>query len=137
MIYTVNKNPSTAAFSLDTLGCATLFYFYNQSAPSFSESRKFPFNVQGVSKMVHILLQKLFWPTVRRNYSSNWEKLLKFEAEGREFAKILRSLEQCIQTVKCQNNVWWHNAFITCSRRFLISNKLEQLEFKLEKIVRI
>ena len=36
--------------------------------------------------------------------SSAWEKLLKFETEGREFAKILRSLEQFIQTVKGQNN---------------------------------
>ena len=33
-------------------------------------------------------------------------KLLKFEAEGREFAKILKSLEQFIQTVKGQNNFW-------------------------------
>ena len=41
---------------------------------------------------------------MRKNCSSNREKLLKFEAEGREFAKILRSLEQFIQTVKGQNN---------------------------------
>jgi hypothetical protein len=34
------------------------------------------------------------------------KKLLKFEAEGGEFAKILRSLEQFIQTVKGQNNFW-------------------------------
>ena len=53
-----------------------------------------------------ILLPKLFWPTVRKNCSSDREKLLKFEAEGREFAKILRSLEQFIRTVKGQNNVW-------------------------------
>ena len=46
-----------------------------------------------------ILLPKLFWPTVRRNCSSDREKLLK-EAEGRDFAKILRSLEQFVQTVK-------------------------------------
>ena len=32
--------------------------------------------------------------------SCDQEKLLKFEAEGREFAKYLRSLEQFIQTVK-------------------------------------
>ena len=31
---------------------------------------------------------------------------LKFEAEGREFAKILRSQEQFVQTVKGQNNFW-------------------------------
>ena len=53
-----------------------------------------------------ILLPKLFWHTVRKNCSSDLEKLLKFEAEGREFAKILRSLEQFIQTVKGQNNFW-------------------------------
>ena len=53
-----------------------------------------------------ILLPKLFWPTVRKNCSSDREKLLKFEAGGREFAKFLRSLEQFIQTVKGQNNFW-------------------------------
>jgi hypothetical protein len=37
---------------------------------------------------------------------SDREKLLKFEAEGREFAKFLRSLEQFIQAVKGQNNLW-------------------------------
>ena len=31
-----------------------------------------------------------------RNCSSDREKLLKFEAEGQEFAKILRSLEQFV-----------------------------------------
>ena len=40
-----------------------------------------------------ILFPKLFWPTVRKNCSRDREKLLKFEAEGRKFAKILRSLK--------------------------------------------
>ena len=53
-----------------------------------------------------ILLPKLFWPAVRENCSSDPEKLLKFEAEGREFAKFVRSLEQFIQTVKFENNFW-------------------------------
>ena len=44
--------------------------------------------------------------TVRKNCSSDREELLKFEAEGREFAKFLRSLEQFIQTVQGQNNFW-------------------------------
>ena len=44
--------------------------------------------------------------TVRKNCSSDREKKLKFEAEGQEFAKFLRSLEQFIQTVKGQNNFW-------------------------------
>ena len=42
-----------------------------------------------------ILLPKLFWPTVRKNCSSDREKLVKFEAEG-----------QFIQTVKGQNKFW-------------------------------
>ena len=45
-------------------------------------------------------------PIVRKNCSSDREKILKFEAGGREFAKFLRSLEQFIQTVKGQNNFW-------------------------------
>ena len=38
--------------------------------------------------------------TVWRNCSSDWEKLLKFEAQGGELANFLRSLEQFIQAVK-------------------------------------
>ena len=53
-----------------------------------------------------ILLTKLFWPTERKNCSSDREKLSKFEAEGWEFAKFLRSLEQFIQTVKGQDSFW-------------------------------
>ena len=53
-----------------------------------------------------ILLPKLFWPTVGNNCSSDQETLLKFEAEGWEFAKFLKSLEQFIQTMKGQNNFW-------------------------------
>ena len=45
----------------------------------------------------------LLW---KKNCSSDREKLLKFQAEGREFAKFLRLLEQFIQTVKGQNNFW-------------------------------
>ena len=62
---------------------------------------------------------------MRKNCFSDREKLLKFEAEGREFAKFLRSREQFIQTMKGQNKFWKQNAFLTCSWRFLISNKLE------------
>ena len=59
-----------------------------------------------------ILLPKLFWHTtydirtVRKNCFNDQEKLLKFEAEGQEFVKILRSLEQFIETVKGQNFFW-------------------------------
>ena len=37
-----------------------------------------------------ILLQKLFWPTVRKTCPSDREKLLKFEAEGQEFANLFK-----------------------------------------------
>ena len=69
---------------------------------------------------------------MRKKCSSVREKLLKFEAEGREFGKFLRSLEQFIQTVKGQNNFWYQNAFLTCSWRFLISNKLENYNSRLK-----
>ena len=52
---------------------------------------------------IGILSPKLFWPTVRKDCTIDREKLLKFEAE---FAKLLRSLEQFVQTVKDQNNFW-------------------------------
>ena len=56
--------------------------------------------------------------------SYDWEKLLKFEADGREFGKILRSLEQFVGTVKGLNNFWQQNiTFLTSSRRFLRFNK--------------
>ena len=35
-----------------------------------------------------VLLPKLFLTTMRKNCSSDLEKLLKFEAEGQEFAKF-------------------------------------------------
>ena len=43
---------------------------------------------------------------MRKKCFSDREKLLKFEAEGREFTKFLRSREQFIPTVKVQNNFW-------------------------------
>ena len=43
---------------------------------------------------------------MRKKCSTDREELLKFEAGGREFANVLRSLEQFIETVKGQNNFW-------------------------------
>ena len=53
-----------------------------------------------------ILFPKLFWPTMRKKRARNWEKILKFETEDREFSKYLISLWQFIQAVKCQHNFW-------------------------------
>ena len=54
-----------------------LFYRYEFCVGFLPEKNK-RFRV----KNNDILLPKLFWPTVRKNYSSDREKLLKFEAEG-------------------------------------------------------
>ena len=43
-----------------------------------------------------VFLPKLFRPTVRKNCSSDREKYMIYETEGREFAKFLRSVEQFI-----------------------------------------
>ena len=51
-------------------------------------------------------VNKIVLTSCEKSCSSDREKLLKFKAEGREFAKILRSLEQFVQTVKGQNNFW-------------------------------
>ena len=59
---------------------------------------------------------------MRKNCSSDREKLLKFEAEGQEFAKFLRLLEKFIQAMKGQNNFWQHNA---CSLMFLITIRIQ------------
>ena len=55
---------------------------------------------------------------------------MKFEAEGREFAKSLRSHEQF---VKGQNNFLVTECFSTSSWRCLISNELEQLNSNWKK----
>ena len=57
---------------------------------------------------------------MRKNYSSDQEFFSKFKVEGQEFAEFLRS-------------IYSNSERSTCSWRFLRSNKLEQLEFKMEK----
>ena len=53
---------------------------------------------------------------MRKNCSSDREKLLKFEAEGREFATFLRSLEQFFLTVG-QNNSGNKIPFLNLDRK--------------------
>ena len=76
----------------------------------------------------------LLW---EKKWSSDWEKLLKFEAEGQEFANILRSLEQFIsnseRSERCLVTECVFNLFLEVSR----SNKLEQLGLKLENNIGI
>jgi hypothetical protein len=73
----------------------------------------------------------------QKNRSSDPEKLLKFEAEGREFAKFLEITRTIYSNSERSEQVLVTECFLTCPWRFLRSNKLEQLEFKLEKIIAI
>ena len=55
------------------------------------------------------------------------KNFLKLLAKGREFSKFLRSLKTIYSKSKRLVQFFKQNAFLTCSWRFLISNKLEQL----------
>ena len=59
----------------------------NQGFGSCFSSRKKKSSIWIHSFSNGILLPKLFWPTVRKKSSTDCEKLLKFKAEGREFAR--------------------------------------------------
>ena len=70
-----------------------------------------------------ILFPKLFWPTVRKNCSSDWEKLLKFKSEGWEFATFLRTLEHFIRTVKGKYS-FWNRIFNLSLKVFLLRSRI-------------
>jgi hypothetical protein len=73
-----------------------IFVLYKKISTKNPNEQPIPYFV---TKIVLIYCEK-------KNHSSDREFFLKFEAEGREFSKILRSLEKFIQTVKGQNNFW-------------------------------
>ena len=52
-----------------------------------------------------ILLPKLFWPTVRKNCSSDQEKLLKFKNEGRESENFLSERSEQFLVTECFFNL--------------------------------
>ena len=62
-----------------------------------------------------------------------WEQIVLLNSRPRicKVFQIIITIHS--NSVRGQNNFWLQNAFLTCSWRFLISDKLEQLEFKLEK----
>jgi hypothetical protein len=54
-----------------------------------------------------ILFTKLFWPTLRKNYSSDQEKLLKFKAEALRIRKIFEITRSIYwNSEKGQYNFW-------------------------------
>ena len=71
------------------------------------------------------MFQKLLRHTVRKNYFSDRDFFLKFEAEDQGFSKCLRLLEHLGERAEQFSK---QNTFFTCSWRFFGS------EFKSEKI---
>ena len=53
-----------------------------------------------------ILFSKLLWHAARKKSYSDRENVSKFETEGPEFAKVLRSLEQSNWILKGHYNFW-------------------------------
>ena len=92
-----HKCQRSIAYYVLFLGPSKLFLWYIMV---YGTTHKFCFFL--ISWWNSVLLPKLFWPAVRKNCSGDREKLLKFVDEGQEFAKILRSVEQFIRTVKDQ-----------------------------------
>ena len=64
-----------------------------------------------------------------QNCSSDQEKLLKFESEGREFAKYFEITRTIYSNSERAEQFLVTECFFRWS--FLIFNKLEQLEFKM------
>ena len=63
--------------------------------------------------------------------------MAKSQAEGREFAKIFEINRTIYSNSESSEQFLVPECFLTCSWRFLTSNKLEQLKFKLEKMIGI
>ena len=72
---------------------------------------------------------------MRKKCSSDQEKLLKFEDEGREFAKIFRSLEQFVQTVKGENNLRSQNACLISLSKSLQKYKRSRKEKEADELL--
>ena len=61
-----------------------------------------------------ILLPKLFWPTVRKNCSSDREKLLKFEAfSGKLNLEFYKQNQTSKSVVHCQRGNYIHILYVT------------------------
>ena len=115
-----------------------LFGYYVLGISSIWISNDFCYFLQAGAVKNGILLPKLFWPTYCEKNLFKWSRktfeirggrpriFKDFEITGAIYSNHERS-EQFMVT----------ECFLTCSCRFLTSNKLEQLKFKLGKIIRI
>ena len=81
------------------------------------------------------MLPKLFGPIVRKNCFSDQENFLKFEAEGQEFGKFTAITITIYSNSERPEQFLATESFSTCSWIFIKSDKSEQLEFKLQKLL--
>ena len=82
------------------------------------------------------MLPKLFWPTVRKNCSSDREKLLKIPGWRPRISKIFEMTRIIYSNSERSEQFLVTECVLTCSWRFLTFNNLEQLEFILEKNIK-
>ena len=86
--------------------------------------------------MMHwYFITKMVLTYCEKKCSSDPKSSLKFEAEGRKFAKKIEITRTIYSNSERLEQFLVTGCFLTCSWWFLISNKLEKLEFKLENII--
>ena len=79
------------------------FYFWKKHCCCGNGGGTYQKSSRCIDRNGILFIPKLFRPIVKKIVLVFEKTLLKFKAEGREFAK---SIEQFIQTVKGQNNSW-------------------------------
>ena len=84
-----------------------------------------------------ILLPNLFWPTVRKNCSSDRENFWNSRLKAENFQNFWDHLNNLFKQWKVRTTSGNRMLFLICSWRFLRSKRLEHLLFKLEKMIGI
>ena len=82
------------------------------------------------------MLPKLFWHTLRKNWSSDKEKFWNSRLKAENLQKLWDYFNSLFKQLKVRT-ISGNNAFVTFSWIFFTSKKLEQLGFKLEKFIGI
>ena len=72
---------------------------------------------------------------MRKNCSTDRDKLFKLDAGGQEFENFFEIIRTIFSNGERSEQFLKQNDFLTCSWRFLRSNTLQQLEYKLENII--
>ena len=94
----------------------------------------FSFLYANVALEIFYIVTKIVLTCCEKNCSSDQENFLNLRLKAKNLQHFWGHFNNLFkQWKKGQNNFWQQNTFLTCSWRFLNSQKFEQLEFKLEK----